>query len=104
MTRRRFDVLFSTRATREIAAAETWWRGHRSDAAPGAIPTELARIAKLLVAAPALGAPVPQARLAGVRRILLDRLGYHLYYVIDADHGHIIVLAFWHVRRKPLRL
>lgn len=39
----------------------------------------------------------------GVRRMLLARTSYHLYYVIDESAGSVELLALWHTRRgsKP---
>jgi plasmid stabilization system protein ParE len=44
-----------------------------------------------------MGAPATNARLRGVRRLLLSRVRYWLYYVVTEER--IDVLAFWHVSR-----
>ena len=104
VTRRRFEILLDARAVKEILVAEAWRREHRDSAAPGAIADELSRISRLLEVTPAIGAPARSTRIAGVRRVLLDRIDYHLYYTINEAQSRVIFLSFWHVRRKPPRL
>jgi len=73
-----------------------WWRENRP-AAPFAVRDELARALALITVQPGLGAPATNVRLRGVRRLLLARVGYWLYYCEAADQ--IDVIAFWHVKR-----
>jgi plasmid stabilization system protein ParE len=88
-------VRFSIRAADEIEAADRWWKANR--AAATALSDELRRALDLIARQPAAGAPARNARLPGVRRVSLPRVGYHLYYRVTA--GAVEVLAFWHVRR-----
>jgi plasmid stabilization system protein ParE len=39
------------------------------------------------------------AKKEAVRRLLLSRTGYHLYYQVNAEAGRVEVLALWHSRR-----
>jgi plasmid stabilization system protein ParE len=39
-----------------------------------------------------------------VRRVILDRSGYHLYYRARLEAGVIVVLCVWHERRRAPRL
>jgi plasmid stabilization system protein ParE len=64
---------------------------------PGAIDVELAKAIDLIAAQPGIGARSDDRDLPGVRRIRLDRIGYHLYY--SATSERIEILALWHVRR-----
>jgi plasmid stabilization system protein ParE len=89
-------VAFRRSAAVQIETAHTWWREHRP-AAPFAIRDELARAIALIRVQPGLGAPATNVRLRGVRRILLSRVGYWLYYREGAER--IDVLAFWHAKR-----
>lgn len=48
---------------------------------------------------PRIGARATNAKLAGVRRVHLSRIRYHLYYRVRSEPVCIEVLALWHVRR-----
>jgi len=37
----------------------------------------------------------------GLRRILLPRSGYHVYYRVREGQRRVDVLSFWHARRLP---
>ena len=45
------------------------------------------------------GARARSERLPGVRRILLSRVRYHLYYRVNEESRQVEVLALWHARR-----
>lgn len=87
---------FTKRAAGEVERADAWWRENRP-AVPGAIRDDLASALELLSAQPGIGRSVENAKLAGTRRIQLDRVGYHLYFRLDGDE--LVVLAFWHAQR-----
>jgi plasmid stabilization system protein ParE len=92
-------IEFTRRAAAEIAKAERWWREHRP-AARGAIAEDLARGIELLALQPSIGIPAAATRLRGVRRILLDRVGYHVYFRFDGRKRVLTIVAFWHSRRE----
>ena len=48
---------------------------------------------------PGVGARAVNARLAGVRRVHLSRVHYHLYYRVRSDPGGVEILALWHTSR-----
>jgi plasmid stabilization system protein ParE len=89
-------ISFRRSAAVQVEEAHSWWREHRP-AAPLAIREELARALVLIGVQPGLGAPATNIRLRGVRRLLLSRVGYWLYYREHA--ARIDVLAFWHTQR-----
>jgi len=86
------------RAAAEIRRASAWWRTNRPDA-PLALVEDLERAFHLVAAQPGIGARARKAGREGVRRLLLSRTGYHLYYQINAEAGRVEVLALWHARR-----
>ncbi|KYG08745.1 hypothetical protein BE21_21905 [Sorangium cellulosum] len=100
MTPRSLAVAVTKRAAVEVATASAWWAENRP-AAPGAVTDELARALSLLQTAPDAGVRVANARLAGVRRLFLERIDYHLSYQLSARRSRLTVLAFWHARRRP---
>lgn len=93
-------IAFSARAQREIERAAEWWLENR-DKAPKALEEDLAKALDLIVHAPNLGMLVP-SRTRFLRRILLPRVRYYLYYR-DTAPG-VEVVAFWHASRRPPRL
>lgn len=100
---RQFAILISERAGREIDAARTWWRSNTS--LPDAIDDELASAFQLLERVPEMGARVRvRARWSNVRRVHLARTGYHVYYRVDLQAQKLVVVRFWHERRRPPRL
>ena len=93
-------IVISERARGEIAIAAQWWIENR-DKAPEAIEEDLAEGFALILHTPKVGILVP-SRIKCVRRILLRRVRYYLYYR-DTAPG-IEVLALWHATRRPPRL
>jgi toxin ParE1/3/4 len=96
LNRPALPVFFTPRAVREIEEAARWWEDNRPGA-PGAIHDELARGLEIIASEPASGAPARTAALKGVRRILLTRVGYFVYYRVAQKR--VQILAFWHTRR-----
>ena len=90
----RIEITDDARA--QIAAAALWWAENRPSA-PGAVLDELDRMLGLLCVQPAMGTLARRDSLSGVRRVMLSRIRYHLYYRIAADA--VQVLALWHSSR-----
>ena len=89
-------VRVTARAKREADRAERWWREHRPGS-PELFRSEVERGIETIRSAPSLGVPYEHPRRHGIRRLLLPRIGYHLYYRVE-DH-RILVLHLWHTRR-----
>ena len=90
-------VKVSARAASEVRRAAQWWLHHRP-AAPDAIGTDFGEAVRLLAEQPGIGARYLGSRVPGVRRLYLSRVGYFVYYRVDADE--LKVLAFWHASRE----
>lgn len=85
------------RARREIARAAEWWAENRS-AVPGAIRQDLEAALETLIRQPGLGTKVDTAHAGVVRRFLLLRTQYFVYYRVK---GQVLeVVAFWHTSRE----
>jgi plasmid stabilization system protein ParE len=93
-------ILISARARREIERAAQWWHEHR-EKAPEAFEEDLAKAFDLITHAPHIGTVIP-SRTRFLRRVLLPRVRYYLYYR-DTAPG-VEVLALWHASRRPPRL
>jgi len=89
-------IRVTRRAAEQISEAAAWWTLNRP-AAPGAIVDELEQAFALIATQPRIGAIARDAKLAGVRRIHLGRVHYHLYY--RASPNSVEVLALWHTSR-----
>jgi plasmid stabilization system protein ParE len=95
----RLSVRFTLRAARHVHEAGRWWHANRTKA-PAALREELARALQLVTTQPDAGAVARNVRLTGVRRILLRRVNYHLYYrLVEAPSPSIQVVALWHAGR-----
>ena len=75
-----------------------WWQANRP-AAPAALEEELRRAFALISEHPSVGARALNANLAGVRRIYLSRIRFHLYYLVRSAPEAVEVLALWHASR-----
>ena len=98
MIRPRLAVTFWKRAAGQVESAGQWWRKNRRES-PDALSEELVRTLDLITRQPGIGLPAQNTRLSGVRRILLPRVGYFLFYRVETEKQVIQVLAFWHTKR-----
>jgi plasmid stabilization system protein ParE len=94
----RLPVKPTLRAAAEIRRASAWWRANR-EAAPFALAEDIERAFELVAAQPGIGSRARNAKKEGVRRLLLSRTGYHLYYQVNAEAGRVEILALWHSHR-----
>ena len=95
----RLAVHFTLRAAGHVREAGRRWHANRTRA-PAALREELARALQLVTAQPDAGAIARNVRLLGVRRVLLRRVNYHLYYrLVDVPSRSIQVVALWHAGR-----
>lgn len=90
-------VRISARAAAEVRRADAWWTENRP-AAADAIAVDFAEAVALLARQPGIGARYEGTRVAGVRRLFLNRVGYFIYDRAEADV--LEVLAFWHASRE----
>lgn len=92
-------VSFTRRASRHVEEAGRWWRENRAKA-PEALREELEQALLLIGSQPEVGAMARNVKLAGVRRVLLSRVNYHLYYRLrETPVRSIEVVALWHASR-----
>lgn len=89
-------VKVSACAALQIRRAAEWWAENRP-AAPGAVRIDIGDALALLVQQPGIGATYEGARTQGVRRVLVGRIRYFIYY--RETPNTLEVLAVWHVSR-----
>lgn len=98
-------IRVSSDARAQIKEVAAWWRANRR-AARGLFRAELADALDALARSPELGTPYHDAPLPDVRRLLMLRTRYHLYYTVDLARGEVFIRALWHTSRgagPPLR-
>jgi hypothetical protein len=82
--------------------AATWWLQNRLSA-PGMFAEDLQMAFALIEEFPNAGEAVHHRRIPNLRRVLLSRVQYHLYYNVLLKERIVEVLALWHTSRgtKP---
>jgi len=80
---------------------DTWWKVNRP-AAPDLFRRELEDVVRLVATSPTVGTPaeIGDADFSGVRRALMRRTRYHVYYRVTGER--LEVLAVWHAVRGEL--
>lgn len=92
---------YSKLAAADIRDAVRRWKGYEPPAS-GYFREDLARVRKLLAVVPNMGAPAAEVLGLGLRRVLLRRTGYWLYYSVNESMREIEVLRLWHPKRGPV--
>jgi plasmid stabilization system protein ParE len=90
---RRIVVASDTAA--EIERIDDWWRENRPSAR-NLFTRELSAAFRTIASLPNAGRSVPRASIDGVRRVLLRRTKFHLYYRFTDDEVQVLLL--WSVR------
>ena len=85
-------------AEAQIRDAANWWIENRPKA-PEAFAEDLERAFEIISSLPGTGEPVSHSRLKGLRRLLMGRVRYYLYYHVDQERETVEVLALWHTSR-----
>jgi hypothetical protein len=88
------EVRVASRAEGQIRAASAWWREHRP-AAPQVFALEVADALDLLEVTPTIGVHYAQRDGRTIRRLLLPRSRYHLYFTHDEAADVVEVRAVW---------
>jgi plasmid stabilization system protein ParE len=93
-------VEFSDEAKTQVRRIDSWWRANRPSS-PDLFTRELELASLTLEDTPGLG--VRYDRKPGVRRLLLRRTHYHLYFVEEAERVHVVaVWSAFHERAPEL--
>jgi plasmid stabilization system protein ParE len=99
-----FRFKLAARADRHIRAAAKWWAKNRASA-PMMLAEELELAFGLIEQFPHAGEEIPHRQISPLRRVLLARSQYHLYYTVFVEDDVVEVLALWHTSRgRPPRL
>jgi plasmid stabilization system protein ParE len=91
-------LIIARRADTQIRAIEAWWAANR-EKAPDLFANELVAALRLIVTTPDAGQPYGTFAALAVRRVLLARSLYHVYFSYDVGADVVKVRAVWHARR-----
>lgn len=86
------------RAREQIAVIGLWWRANH-EAASGLFSDELATALEELMLRPQSGNAYTKHRGVPIRRVLLSKTRYHVYFSYRADQHFVEVRAVWHFAR-----
>jgi plasmid stabilization system protein ParE len=96
----RYRTRIDPSAASQLEEIASWWAENRLDARD-LVVTEFEKIVECLEAAPlAIGTTYGETRRPNVRRALMLRTNYHVYYTIDESSRMVRILALWHGRRS----
>ena len=100
----RLRLRVAPRAEAQIREAAEWWSQNRFKA-PRAFAEDLEKAFDLITLLPGAGQPVPHPEIDQLRRLLMGRVRYYLYYTVSDETEAVEVLALWHTSRgeRPLR-
>jgi plasmid stabilization system protein ParE len=93
-----FRVELSPQARAQVADINLWWAENRP-AAPTLVAAEFETAIQRLSSSPESGRCHAQGKQVQVRKILMPRSRYHLYYEVDPPNRLVTILAVWHVSR-----
>ena len=91
-------LLVARRAETDIRTIQAWWTTHR-EKAPHLFAQELADALEAITASPSLGTRYGMVAGMGVRRLILPRTRYHLYFSYDPAGDIVRLRAVWHAAR-----
>jgi plasmid stabilization system protein ParE len=95
---KRFRLQLTQGARRQVRDVSKWWRTNRA-IRPELFREEFVAATQRLERLPNVGSSYPHEQVDGVRRVLLSRTRYHLYYVVDEQAAVVTILALWHSAR-----
>lgn len=85
-------------ASADVSAAAKWWKRNR-DKAPGLLRAEMQQARQMLSSQPLMGELVEGDDVRGLRRLLLPRTRYLLFYRVAVSGQEVEVLRLWHASR-----
>jgi plasmid stabilization system protein ParE len=93
-----FRVELSPQARAQIATINLWWAENRP-AAPTLVAAEFETAIQQLTTSPESGHLHERRRKVHVRKVLMPRSRYYLYYEVNLASRLVTILAVWHVAR-----
>jgi len=91
-------IEFSTGALDQLRAIQAWWNLNRPSA-PDLFHEELAATVEMLRQSPLAAKAYEFPAIPGLRRTLMQRTRYHVYFTYHEESALIFVHAVWHASR-----
>lgn len=93
----RVEVVVLPTALEQVRRIDGWWQRERASA-PDLFVEEFGAALERLATAPSAGTVYVGGHRRDLRRLLLPRTRYHVYYVAEPDR--VAVMAVWHATRR----
>lgn len=93
-----FRVALTPRAKAHLAQIQRWWVANRP-AAPDLFIQELEAASRRLTSSPKATAVYRSLNGREIRRTLLLRSRYHMYFEVNEIERLVVIVAIWHVSR-----
>lgn len=87
------------RARRQVERASNWWEENRP-LAPLLFEKEFEEALQQLLSMPKSGVLYPTAKRPTLRRILLPKTEYHVYFALERNETVIVIHSVWGARRE----
>ncbi len=95
---KRYEVVLAPAAQTQARKVAAWWRENRP-AARDLFDDEMAAVLDRLAEAPKTGLPYWTIRNRLIRRILMARTSYNVYFEIQEERAFVRIVAVWHAAR-----
>lgn len=92
------NIEIGKRASHQVERASDRWQKYRPSA-PFLVEQELDEALRRLRTMPKIGIPYAMSKRSEVRRLLLPKTEYHLYYTLERDETVIVIHSVWGARR-----
>ena len=93
-----YAVIVAPRARAHAQRIEEWWSKNRPDA-PDLFNRELEAAFNRIAATPMAVAVYRETKGRTVRRLLMPRTSYHVFFEVNERQQKVHVLAVWHAAR-----
>lgn len=91
-------IRFAIPARQLVRQADRWWRENRP-LARDLFARELAQVREQLAAAPESGTPYVVRGAILVRRVLMPKTKYGVYYEVRREEGYVMIVSVWSGKR-----
>jgi plasmid stabilization system protein ParE len=86
------------RARRQVERASSWWEENRPSA-PFLFEQELEAALRHLLSSPRMGVRYPTTKRLNLRRVLLPKTEYHVYFALERNDTVLVIHSVWGARR-----
>jgi plasmid stabilization system protein ParE len=93
-----YSVALAAKARAHLAAIQRWWLANRP-AAPDLFGAEFRAAARRVASAPLSAAVYRTMNGREIRRLLMPRSRYHVYFEVRDASREVFILAIWHAAR-----